>query len=104
MTIRIFFKNYRRYWMILSVLTLIVAISGVLSTIRTRKQAETLIYKIQLLKPGESTFAEVQKLATEYRGTITGKTCDASQCQFYFYFENTWLKSIRIAPGTLFTV
>jgi hypothetical protein len=82
-------------------LALIVISTLTVSTIRVRRKAQAFLGSVEVMKPGKSGLADVKKLAQEYEGDL--KSCGPKQCEAYFFFSNTLLHLVRLAPEQAFT-
>jgi len=76
-----------------------------LRTLENVRAAEAILKDVRSLMPGIPTFADAQQLSKQYGRYLrsSSASCDPSNCEVFFSFDNRWLKMIGFAPGTLFT-
>ncbi|HKV24774.1 MAG TPA: hypothetical protein VJN93_09310 [Candidatus Acidoferrum sp.] len=89
-------------WVLL--LICLVPAAAMARTLVVRWQAKNFLQDVMHIRVGESDLAELQTLASKYRGyAVQGSPrCDQDLCTFDFYFDNFWLGRIGLARGTRF--
>jgi hypothetical protein len=80
-------------------LTLFIALDGYI----VERHAESFLAQWESIKiPGDATQIDAifQKLGDRY--TRRSQQCTASDCDYYFAFQNTWINRLHLAPRRTF--
>jgi hypothetical protein len=77
-----------------------VASGAWFSTARTQRAAENFLRDSLAIRPGSSTWEQVNGLANKYHGRVSNLGCTYHKCDLFVDFENRWLAFFHLAPRT----
>jgi len=96
--------NFVRWFWVLAISLLVGTLGWVgLCSHNTRTRATSFLSDLAHLQPGTSDKEAAANLAKRHGGVVTSKLCDASSCEYWFFFENTMLARLKLAPNTKLT-
>jgi hypothetical protein len=82
---------------------LVVGLFFGLAVRNNQKEAELFLQKSKELKVGSSTYEEAKSfLNSNDKHLQYSRPCSANDCEVVFEFRNSWMRALRLAPGTSF--